>query len=159
VVDSRPQADRILVAQLTGEALHHARWRPLTDAEQAGAVAGLQALAGGRADLLAEVAGILEGASDGEPDVPAGRGRPGGDPGVGRRGPAAEGCGADAAAIGRSPRRQVSRYRRKCAACSDKSSSLATVDAAGGAEALDLAWWTFQKAAEGGPRRAGPGRR
>jgi hypothetical protein len=30
----------------------------------------LQALAGGRADLLAEVAGIFEGTSEGEPDEP-----------------------------------------------------------------------------------------
>jgi hypothetical protein len=34
-------------------------------------VAELQALAGGRADLLAEVAGIFEGASEGEMDEPS----------------------------------------------------------------------------------------
>lgn len=34
---------------------------------------------------------------------------------------------------------------------------VATVDAADVAEALDLTWWTFRKAA--GPRRVGPGRR
>lgn len=50
----RPQADRILVAQLTGEARHHARWRELTAAEEAAAVAELRELASGRADLLAE---------------------------------------------------------------------------------------------------------
>ena len=66
--DARPQADRILVAQLTGEARHRARWRELTGDEEAAAVAELQALAGGRADLLAEVAGIFEGTSEGEPD-------------------------------------------------------------------------------------------
>jgi hypothetical protein len=69
----RPQADRILVAQLTGEARHHARWRPLTREEEAVALAELRALAGGRADLLAEVAGIFEGTSEGELDEPLAR--------------------------------------------------------------------------------------
>jgi hypothetical protein len=73
MTDPRPQADRILVAQLTGEARHRARWRELTGDEEAAAVAELQALAGGRADLLAEVAGIFEGASEGEPDEPLAR--------------------------------------------------------------------------------------
>ena len=68
--DGRPQADRILVAQLTGEARHRARWRELTGDEEAAAAAGLRELAGGRADLLAEVAGIFEGASEGEMDEP-----------------------------------------------------------------------------------------
>jgi hypothetical protein len=66
----RSAADRILVAQLTGEARHHAKWRPLTAEEEAVALAELRALAGGRADLLAEVAGILEGTSEGELDEP-----------------------------------------------------------------------------------------
>jgi hypothetical protein len=70
MIDKRPQADRILVAQLTGEARHRARWRELTADEEAAAVAELRALAAGRADLLAEVAGILEGASEGELDEP-----------------------------------------------------------------------------------------
>jgi hypothetical protein len=69
----RPEADRILVAQLTGEARHHARWRPLTGEEEAAAVAELRALAGGRSDLLAEVAGIFEGTSEGELDEPLAR--------------------------------------------------------------------------------------
>jgi hypothetical protein len=73
MIDPRPQADRILVAQLTGEARFRAKWRPLTGDEEAAAVAGLQALAGGRADLLAEVAGLLEGASEGRPDEPLAR--------------------------------------------------------------------------------------
>ena len=68
MLDDRSQADRILVAQLTGEARHRARWRELTGDEEAIAVAELQALAGGRADLLAEVAGIFEGTSEGELD-------------------------------------------------------------------------------------------
>jgi len=69
----RREADRILVAQLTGEARHHARWRPLTGEEEAAALAELRALAGGRADLLAEVAGIFEGTSEGELDEPLAR--------------------------------------------------------------------------------------
>jgi hypothetical protein len=61
------------VAQLTGEARHRARWRPLTAEEEAAAVAELRALAGGRADLLAEVAGLFEGTSEGELDEPFAR--------------------------------------------------------------------------------------
>jgi len=70
MVDDRPQADRILVAQLTGEARHRAKWRELTGAEEAAAVTELPALAAGRADLLAEVAGIFEGTSEGRMDEP-----------------------------------------------------------------------------------------
>lgn len=73
MLDDRPQADRILVAQLTGEARHRARWRALTEDEEAAALAELRALAGGRADLLAQVAGIFEGTSEGEPDEPLAR--------------------------------------------------------------------------------------
>jgi hypothetical protein len=73
MVDDRPPADRILVAQLTGEARHRAKWRELTEAEEAAAVAELRKLAGGRADLLAQVAGIFEGASEGELDEPLAR--------------------------------------------------------------------------------------
>jgi hypothetical protein len=65
-----PDPDRILVAQLTGTAGRHARWRELTGAEEAAAVAELRELAAGRGDLLAEVAGVLEGASEGEPGEP-----------------------------------------------------------------------------------------
>jgi hypothetical protein len=70
---ARPEADRILVAQLTGEARHRARWRPLTEEEEAAALAELRALASGRADLLAQVAGIFEGTSEGELDEPLAR--------------------------------------------------------------------------------------
>jgi hypothetical protein len=73
MIDKRPQADRILVAQLTGEARHRARWRELSRDEEAAAVTELRELAGGRADLLAEVAGIFEGTSEGEPDEPLAR--------------------------------------------------------------------------------------
>jgi hypothetical protein len=93
VIDRRPQASRILVAQLTGEAKHHASWRDLTGDEETVAVAALRELGGGRAGLLAEVAGVLEGASEGELNEPlarqaaglcrVGRGRPGRDPGMG----------------------------------------------------------------------------
>jgi hypothetical protein len=69
----RPQADRILVAQLTGEARHRAKLRPLTLGEEAAAVDALRELAGGRADLLAQVAGIFEGTSEGRHDEPLGR--------------------------------------------------------------------------------------
>jgi hypothetical protein len=65
-----PDLDRLLVAQLTVEARHYAQWRLLTGEEEAAAVAELRALAEGRADLLAEVAGILEGTSEGELDEP-----------------------------------------------------------------------------------------
>ena len=73
MVDDRPQADRILVAQLTGEARHRAKWRPLSSGEEDQAIAELATLAGGRADLLAQVAGIFEGASEGELDEPLAR--------------------------------------------------------------------------------------
>ena len=73
VIDKRPQADRLLVAEIYGEARRRARWRELTGDEEAAAVAELRELAGGRADLLAEVAGILEGAREGEPDEPLAR--------------------------------------------------------------------------------------
>jgi len=73
MLDKRSQADRILVARLTGEARHHARWRDLTETEHAAAVGELRELAAGRADLLAEVAGIFEGTSEGELDEPLAR--------------------------------------------------------------------------------------
>jgi len=68
MVDKRPQADRLLIAELYGEARRRARWRDLNSEEETAAVAGLRTLAGGRADLLAEVAGIFEGTSEGELD-------------------------------------------------------------------------------------------
>ena len=61
-----PGTDRILVAQLAGEARHHAKWRELGEDEETAAVAELCAFAGGRGDLLAEVAGVLEEFSVGE---------------------------------------------------------------------------------------------
>jgi hypothetical protein len=70
MIDKRPQADRLLIAELYGEARHHARWRELSGDEETAAVAALRELAGSRADLLAEVAGVLEGTSEGELDEP-----------------------------------------------------------------------------------------
>ena len=66
MIGKRPQADRILVAKTSGEAEHHATWRELTADEEAAAVAALRELAGGRADLRAEVCGVMQGASEGE---------------------------------------------------------------------------------------------
>ena len=73
MIDKRPQPDRLLVAELFGEARHHAKWRELSSDEEATALAELRKLAGDRADLLAEVAGILEGAREGKPDEPLAR--------------------------------------------------------------------------------------
>ena len=70
MLDKTPAADRILIAQLHGEAKHHARWLELTGAEYEAAVGELRKLAGGRGDLLAHVAGILLGAAEGGYDEP-----------------------------------------------------------------------------------------
>ncbi len=63
----------MLVTQLYGEAKHHAKWRELTAEEETAAVAVLRELAGGRADLLAEVAGVAEGFAEGTLDEPLAR--------------------------------------------------------------------------------------
>jgi hypothetical protein len=70
VNQDRPRRDayRIIVAELTGAAQRHARWRELTESKTADAVAELREIAGGRADLLAEVAGLLLGAREGALD-------------------------------------------------------------------------------------------
>ena len=70
MIDMRPQADRLLVAELYGEARRQARWRELSSEEETAAVAELRTLASGRADLLAEAAGIFEGTSEGELNEP-----------------------------------------------------------------------------------------
>ena len=54
------------MAQVTGTARRHARWRALTPDEEAAAVAELRDLAAGRSDLLAEVAGIMLGFHEGD---------------------------------------------------------------------------------------------
>ena len=58
---SSSDPDGLLIARISGIAQRHARWRELTGAEIAVAVAELRAVAGGRPDLLAEEAGILIG--------------------------------------------------------------------------------------------------
>jgi hypothetical protein len=70
MIDKRPEADRLLVAEIFGEARHRARWRELAEEAESAAVVEIRELAGGRADLLAEVAGILEGTFEGELDEP-----------------------------------------------------------------------------------------
>jgi ParB-like chromosome segregation protein Spo0J len=54
-----------------GAVRHLAKWRDL--AEHAAAVGELRELAAGRTDLLAEVAGIVEGASEAKLDEPRAR--------------------------------------------------------------------------------------
>ena len=73
MLDKRPEADRILVARISGTARRHVRWRELTEAEEAAGVPELRELAGGRVDLLAEVAGLEEGSAEGQLDEPRGR--------------------------------------------------------------------------------------
>src|SRR5580698_1658175 len=53
--------DQLTVARLTGAAQRHAPWREPTQQETAAAVEELREIAGPRADLLAEVAGLLTG--------------------------------------------------------------------------------------------------
>jgi len=81
----------------------------------------LRELAAGRADLLAQVAGLAEGFAEGELDEPLARqaaalcrkagGRSGGRTGVDRGGETAPGSGAKAAAFGRCTRAAVSLLR------------------------------------------------
>jgi hypothetical protein len=103
MIEKRPDADRLLAAELYGEARRRARWRELGSDEEAAAVAALRELAGGRADLLAEVAGVLEGAREGESDEPLARQAAGLC--LDRRGAAPEGR-REAAAVLRWPARR-----------------------------------------------------
>jgi hypothetical protein len=73
MLDKTPQADRILIAQLHGESARHARRGELAGGERDAAVAAVRELAGARGDLLAHVAGVLEGFAEGEPDEAAPR--------------------------------------------------------------------------------------
>ena len=71
MIDMRPQADRLLAAKLTGKSGHHAKRRPLTAGGKAAAVAPLREVAGGRAGLLAEIAGVALGFCERRrPDTP-----------------------------------------------------------------------------------------
>ncbi len=60
MVDNRSQADRILVARLSGAAGRLSRWGALADA----GAAELREMAGDRGDLLAEVAGLAVGTAE-----------------------------------------------------------------------------------------------
>jgi hypothetical protein len=62
----RVGGDRLLGARLSGIALRHARWGGLTAAEKAAGAAELAQVAGGRGDLLAEVAGLMLGSAMGK---------------------------------------------------------------------------------------------
>jgi hypothetical protein len=63
----------MIVAELTGTAQRYARWEEPDEATTAAAVAELREIAGDRADLLAEVAGIQLGTKQGTPDEPRAR--------------------------------------------------------------------------------------
>jgi hypothetical protein len=67
MLDKIPQADRILIAQLHGEAQRHARRGAMAEAEHQAAVQRMRKLAGAPADLLAHVCGIELGFGEGEP--------------------------------------------------------------------------------------------
>jgi hypothetical protein len=75
MVPDRPglAPDRLLVVRQDGVAKRHARWRKPTEPEIAAAPTELREVAGNRADLLAEVAGIVLGASEGRLDEPRAR--------------------------------------------------------------------------------------
>jgi len=62
-------ADRILFAQIAAIAGRHARWRALTAAEEAAAIDELTETAAGRADVLAEYAGLAIGCHEHEIDA------------------------------------------------------------------------------------------
>ena len=62
------ERDRIIVAQIAGAASRRARTHPLTQAELQDAIAELAMVADGRADLLAEHAGLAIGCHEGDLD-------------------------------------------------------------------------------------------
>jgi hypothetical protein len=61
-------ADRLIIARLTGTARRHAHRPRPAPGQHLAAITELAAIAAGRADLLAEVAGIEAGAHDGDMD-------------------------------------------------------------------------------------------
>jgi len=67
MIDKLPQADRILCARLSGTARRLAAHPPPSGTGWDAAVAELRELAGGRADLLARLAGLAEGFGRDEP--------------------------------------------------------------------------------------------
>ncbi len=62
----QPDRDRLLAARLTGIAQRNARWGALTDDEKTARAAELREVADGRADLLAETAGLALGTTEGK---------------------------------------------------------------------------------------------
>jgi hypothetical protein len=58
-----PEPDDLIVAALHGAASRHAGWRAPEGAAREAAVTELRGIANGRADLLAQVAGLLRGYS------------------------------------------------------------------------------------------------
>jgi hypothetical protein len=62
------EADRVLLAQISGVAKHLAWGRPGTPEEHAAAVEELRRIAKGRADLLAELAGVAMGVGESQLD-------------------------------------------------------------------------------------------
>ena len=60
--------DHTVIAQLTGTSRHHARRGTLTPDQHHAAVTELADIAAGRADLLAQCAGLAAGAHAGQPD-------------------------------------------------------------------------------------------
>lgn len=61
-----PGFDRLIVARLSGTARRNARWGDLTEVQKTAGVTELREVAGDRAGLLAEVAGIALGTSEGK---------------------------------------------------------------------------------------------
>jgi hypothetical protein len=76
MIGKRPPADRIPCRPGHGYGTASREVGELTGAGHAIAVAGLRELAAGRAGLLAEIAGTLEGFAEGELHQPACRGKP-----------------------------------------------------------------------------------
>jgi hypothetical protein len=61
-----PGRDRLLAAQITATAIRHAGWGGLSETRTATGAAELREVAGGRGDLLAEVAGLALGTAEGK---------------------------------------------------------------------------------------------
>jgi len=59
-----PDADRLIVARLTGVAWRHARWGALDEDQAAAGAAELREIADDCGDLLAEVAGLALGTAE-----------------------------------------------------------------------------------------------
>ena len=64
----QPDADRLLIARISGIARRHTRWGGLSEAEKEAGATELRQVADDKADLLAEVAGIELGAAEGNGD-------------------------------------------------------------------------------------------